>query len=383
MNETGHDTESGRPERTQKMLAMTPGQTPVKKKLRLTFKEYHVAEIENDTVQYHDMLNPIAWDMFRLKPDVRGALLRVANAFIATWDLPISVTDIILTGSNANYNWTKFSDFDLHVIVDMNSVSSESSSYVASLLKSKKNLFNKSHNIRIKGYPVEVYAQNSQEVLYATGVYSLTHDRWLKEPLLVHPKFEHPAIQQRANDILTQADDALARKNEAKLREVLQKIGEIRTSGLQHGGEFDTDNLVFKVIRNSGVVQKIRDALIALMDTSLTVEDVQMFEALSSYGRYKKQRTAVRNRYKLKNARRASKRIVAGHTRLQKRTRNAALRGYYKTVLHGKKRKSLSPGEKSNMEKTFRRKYNKPNTYRKGSNVYGGVKKMQSKRRQH
>ena len=107
MNETGHDTESGRPERTQKMLAATPGQTPVKKKLRLTFKEYHVSEIENDTVQYHDMLNPMAWDMFRLKPDVRGALLRVANAFIATWDLPISVTDIILTGSNANYNWTK------------------------------------------------------------------------------------------------------------------------------------------------------------------------------------------------------------------------------------------------------------------------------------
>ena len=214
-------------------------------------------------------------------------------------------------------------------------------------------------------------------------MYSLTHDRWLKEPLLVHPKFEHPAIQQRANDILAQADDALARKNEAKLREVLQKIGEIRTSGLQHGGEFDTDNLVFKVIRNSGVVQKIRDALIALMDTSLTVEDVQMFEALSSYGRYKKQRTAVRNRYKLKNARRASKRVVAGYKRLQKRSTNASLRAYYKSVLHGKKRKSLSPSEKSNMEKTFRRKYNKSNAYRKGSNVYGSEKRMQSKRKQH
>lgn len=122
---------------------------------------------------------------------------------------------------------------------------------------------------------------------------------------------------------------------------------------------------------------------VAVMDTSLTSEDAQMLEALSSYGRYKKQRTAVRNRYKLKNARRVSKRRVAGHARLQKRTRNAALRDYYKTVLHGKKRKSLSPGEKLNMEKTFRRKYNKPNAYRKGSNVYGSVKKMQSSRKKH
>jgi hypothetical protein len=108
-----------------------------------------------------------------------------------------------------------------------------------------------------------------------------------------------------------------------------------------------------------------------------------MVEALSSYGRYKKQRTAVRNRYKLKNARRAAKRIVAGYKRLQKRSTNASLRAYYKTVLHGKKRKSLSPGEKSNMEKTFRRKYNKSNAYRKGSNVYGSERKMQSKRKQH
>jgi len=130
-------------------------------------------------------------------------------------------------------------------------------------------------------------------------------------------------------------------------------------------------------------MRSFKEYYVAVMDTSLTAEDTPILEALTSYGRYKKQRTAVRNRYKLKNARRVSKRRIAGHARLQKRTRNAALRDYYKTVLHGKKRKSLSPGEKLNMEKTFRRKYNKPNAYRKGSTVYGSVKKMQSTRRKH
>lgn len=240
-----------------------PNCVPVKEEL---------GSVEIETSQYHEELNPIAWEGTTLKNDVKSALLRVAHTFINSWDLSVPVRDIILTGSNANYNWTKFSDFDLHIIVDMGSVIGADRTIVQALLKAKKNLFNKNHNIRVKGYPVELYAQDNNEVLVATGVYSLTQDRWLTLPMKVPPKFDHPSISAKAEEFVNEVALAIASKNEEKIKEVQQKISQLRKAGLQSGGEFSTENLVFKVLRNSGAIEKLHQTLLMLSDTELSLE---------------------------------------------------------------------------------------------------------------
>ena len=66
----------------------------------------------------------------------------IADDFFDTLELPwVDVTDITLTGSLANYNWSRFSDVDLHIMIDYNEVD-DNESLVSEYLSAKKNLWN-------------------------------------------------------------------------------------------------------------------------------------------------------------------------------------------------------------------------------------------------
>ena len=69
-------------------------------------------------VEYNTTLNPKLWDHDRLKPEVRGALLRMAEDFIDFVAVPFDVEDIVITGGNVNFTYTAHSDIDLHIIAD-------------------------------------------------------------------------------------------------------------------------------------------------------------------------------------------------------------------------------------------------------------------------
>jgi hypothetical protein len=70
------------------------------------------------TLRYHNQLNPKFWVGESIKPEVREALLRIAEEWAQFAKIPTSaIQDIILVGGNANYNYTKYSDLDLHLLV--------------------------------------------------------------------------------------------------------------------------------------------------------------------------------------------------------------------------------------------------------------------------
>lgn len=312
----------------------------------ITLKEF--LELEQETAIYHAELNPAAWDGMELKPEVRQALLKVARTFIETWGVDLEVTDIILTGSNANYNWTKFSDFDLHVVVRLGGYSDVT--VVEKLLRSKKDEFNRRHNIRIKGYPVEVYAQGSNEHLIATGQFSLSANRWIVEPRMKAPSFEHKEIGDMADSLIKEAQDAIAANNVDAIQLVLDKISGLRKSGLSKTGEFGLQNMVFKVVRNSGMIEKLRQALVDLSDKELSLD-----EALTPQGRYKKQRAMKKYRWKLERRKKIAAKINASAKRFQKRLSKEALRKVYKLV--GVKNKAkLSNTQKSAVERLVKQR---------------------------
>ena len=245
-----------------------PNCVPVTEEL-ISFREF--TEIEQETAVYHPELNPVAWEGMELKTPIRDALLKVAQKFIETWAVDLEIVDIILTGSNANFNWNKFSDFDLHVVVRLGS--RYDNTLIQQYLRSRKDQFNKSHNIKIKGYDVEVYAQSTDEHLVASGQYSLFKNVWLVEPRMSAPNFEHKEIGEISDAMIATAQDAIASSDVVAVENMLNAISALRKRGLSTTGEFGLENMVFKVLRNSGIIERLRQVMTDLTDKELSIDE--------------------------------------------------------------------------------------------------------------
>ena len=75
------------------------------------------------TIKSHDTLNPKLWKDETLDPDVWLALNKIAKEWANFANIPAaSISDVIMTGGNANYNYTKYSDIDLHLVVDKSQI---------------------------------------------------------------------------------------------------------------------------------------------------------------------------------------------------------------------------------------------------------------------
>ena len=119
-------------------------------------------EIWNDV----DTVDPV------LKPNIRAALLSIASEFMEFLSEDLFVDDVRFTGSLANFNWSKFSDIDLHVLVDFSQFDPEDREVYKELFQLKKTLFNSTHNITVKGYEVELKLKETCE--YVEFVVELT-----------------------------------------------------------------------------------------------------------------------------------------------------------------------------------------------------------------
>lgn len=82
---------------------------------QLIDEEVNPKNIDLSSFKVKDTLNPKIFDQNqKMHPEIRTRLLMIADDFFDTLELPwVDVTDITLTGSLANYNWSKFSDVDL------------------------------------------------------------------------------------------------------------------------------------------------------------------------------------------------------------------------------------------------------------------------------
>ena len=103
--------------------------------------------------------------------------MQIAFAWADFAKIPISmIQDVIITGGNVNYNYTSMSDVDLHLIVDRGQLNPDRD-LVDEYLSDKKILWTLSHNdLNIYGYPVELYAQDVNELPHQDqGAVSYTH----------------------------------------------------------------------------------------------------------------------------------------------------------------------------------------------------------------
>jgi len=223
-----------------------------------------------DIITVNRRLNPKIWDGDQLDPTVAAKLKEIAAAFEEFIGIDLNVVDYTITGSNANYTWTEHSDLDLHLIV-----AGEVGEGARELFNAKKALWGEQHNITIKGLPVECYVQGQEEEHHSTGVYSIADSQWLVEPKKIKPEVDDSAVEAKKDSVIHDIETALLSKDLTRLRAVKEKITKMRKAGLERAGEWSVENLVFKILRNLGLIDEIADKIRELEDQELSLEQAQ------------------------------------------------------------------------------------------------------------
>lgn len=226
-----------------------------------------------------DTLDSDIWDSEdKLKEEITDRLYEIAKNFFKRLELDwVDIHDIIFTGSLANYNWSKYSDIDLHILIDYGQVD-ENLKLVKDFLRKSSSAWNRSHKITIKDYEVEVYVQDINEAHHSTGVYSIKNDEWLVQPSKEFPMIDYESIQQKTATLMDEIDEVYNLfidkhyKEALRLSEVLkEKIIKFRRSGLETGGEFSIENLTFKALRRNEYLKKLSSLRIISYDKLMTI----------------------------------------------------------------------------------------------------------------
>jgi hypothetical protein len=220
------------------------------------------------------MLNQRIFDGDIIREEVRLKMLEVAHAWQHFAKIPDKlVKDVILTGGNANYNFTKYSDLDIHIVMDRYKLFNNKE-YVDDYLSDKKTLWSLTRKIKIKGYPVEIYAQDSNDILAASGVYSLRYNKWLAKPIHGDYNFKHDeALEKKIDEFKDMVDNMISNKaSESDFKILKDKIKNMRNAALASGNEFSFDNLLFKSLRNEGILDKMNKYIENIKDKELSLD---------------------------------------------------------------------------------------------------------------
>jgi hypothetical protein len=232
-----------------------------------------------------DELNPNVWTspdnpkISKLKPEIRERLLKIAEIFVDSLDIEIFVHDIILIGSLTGYNWSEFSDFDLHILYDYDDAGDKKELY-KELFRLKKTIFNAAHDIIIKGFDVEVFIQDLNEEEKSIASYSVLNDEWIREPKKDEFEIDTKAIKEKAEQWMDIIDGVLENAEDEDLENAIklvkkyrEKLRKYRTCGLEKEGEFSYENLVFKFLRRNGYITKLENFKNKITDKKLSLEN--------------------------------------------------------------------------------------------------------------
>ena len=237
-------------------------------------------EVDLSSFNIKKNLNPKFWKNGLLDSRIRIKLLDIADDFIeflgVDWVKP---EDITITGSLANYNWNqKYSDIDLHILMDFSKVD-EKTDFVEEYFKSKKELWNEEHkDLKIFGFPIEVYVQDIKQEHISSGIYSLEKNEWLTEPEREKlsktkvNKLKIKKIVSKYTEIIDNLEEEYKTQNNDKYKiericlkadKLFDKIKKLRTSNLSDKkSEMSEGNIIFKCLRRLDYIEKLNNIII-------------------------------------------------------------------------------------------------------------------------
>lgn len=229
----------------------------------------HILEFDMG-FQQHDQLNPKLWiNDDQLRDEVKTALIKIAKDFVDYVDIPFEVSDLVLTGSQLGYFYTEQSDLDLHLIVDFGTVDCDREA--AELFDTKRLLYKKQYDINIRGIPVEVYIEDSRYPA-VSATYSLGNSSWITRPPKVKPNAVDVKQIEKMTKIWSIVIDHAVKTNDLETaRNTIKMLRNYRKLGLKLTGELGIENLVYKTLRNSKIIEQLMSMIGTLHNRSLSI----------------------------------------------------------------------------------------------------------------
>ena len=279
--------------------------------------------ITDNILGINDDLQPKFWIDNSLDSTVSNKLFEIATEFFVGLHVEAELQDVTFTGSLANYNWTKYSDIDLHLLVDFSQVDADDD-LVREFFNAKTALWNKTHNIFMKGFEVELYVQDVNEKHHSTGVFSIKDNEWLVKPLRIEPKIETDMVKRKINsfiDMIERVEDKFDEKDyeksHAMAANLARKIKKFRQSGLEDKGEYSNENLTFKHLRNKGFIKTLYDTRNKSYDKMMSISGnyAKKFKIFLSRGR----KNDKKGFFKLNEVEKFQKRVKKRHFRMKRR----------------------------------------------------------------
>lgn len=223
-------------------------------------------------------LQPNTNNIYKLRSDIREALLNIASAFcdfLRDNGIEITPADIQLVGSNAGEDYTDKSDIDLHIVTDFEQLGCNNG-IVQAAFNAQRALFNSSYDITVKGIPVELYVEDVKAGTESVGIYSIMFDRWIKYPEVQEPipedvKSQYDILVDQWKSII---NNAVKSENLSEIQRVINRLYMIRKNGLATAGRNSGGNYIFKQLRNEGYLQQLKDLRDELISQKLTLESL-------------------------------------------------------------------------------------------------------------
>lgn len=252
--------------------------------------EVEPSDVDLSSFEKQNELNPHFWENDKLNSKVRIQLLNIADDFYKTLGITfIKPEDIILCGSMCNYNWSNYSDVDIHILLDFSKISDNNNNIIKDYFDMKKNEWNNEHDeLTIYGFNVEFYVQDINDDFISSGIYSLENDKWINKPSFNEisdlSNKRQDKISNVVADIMTKIDDyydyfdTYEDDNDkleilsVKIDKLLHKLKEIRSNGLEKNGELSLGNIVYKAIRRAKYFEKLWDLNTKIYDKINSIE---------------------------------------------------------------------------------------------------------------
>jgi len=200
---------------------------------------------------------------FIMKNDVREKLLEITKNFMDFLGVDFFIHDVVLTGSLSNYNWSEYSDVDLHIIIDYDETNINLK-LLTEFFNSKRSLWNKNHTISIKKFDCEIYVQDLKEKHLSSGVYSILNNEWIIKPEKTTQNIDENKILEKTEEYSKKINNLATKlKNKENidkdLLDLKRKIKRFRQSCLDTGGEYSYENLTFKMLRRNSSIKMLLD----------------------------------------------------------------------------------------------------------------------------
>lgn len=227
-----------------------------------------------EALEIHNHLNPALWDKNQnLLPEVEDRLYKIVNKFKSECMLPLDIADVHLVGSNASFNYTPYSDLDVHIVVNFDLVDCDKEILVAAY-NLQKSQFNRNYDISIHGINIEMYIEDINSMTASNGIYSLYNKKWIKKPQKINPPKLDNKFDETVKKLADKAQKILDSNDQIEVTKFINMLYMMRKNGIATQGEFAVGNLLFKEIRNLGLLDQLKDRLKELQSQELTLEHI-------------------------------------------------------------------------------------------------------------